>query len=224
MSRHRKFAKDINIPGKKAQEREARIQAARQRMRFHTFVALALLCMDKWIKNQELQEDIADLPANERRYYKMQIAKCHKRVQAVVRLLHDKAVWPTSPTGTFWQDATTRNDTLLHCICFDTPSMPETCRYLDVHAILTYLIYVALHEWETMELRSDKEDSLARLETVDDMITAIQQFSDHIIPEDSQFITPLNDVYCYTRNYLHSGAPVPFYPGLPVRECAMLAA
>ena len=59
--------------GKKAEEREARIKAARQRMRLHTFTALALLVCDKWRTNPALQEDIAELPANERRFLKMQV-------------------------------------------------------------------------------------------------------------------------------------------------------
>ena len=225
MSRHRKFAKDINVPGKKAAERETRIRAAQQRMRFHSFVAWALLVCDKWSSNPELQEDVSSLPVNERRYIKMQIAKCHKRVKEVVRLLQYKKAWPTGPTNAFFQDASAKIRKVIDVICIDTPSMPEVCRYMDVHAILTYLVYVALHEWQTMELRSGNEDSIARYDAVDDMITALQQFSDHIIPADSWLITPLNDVYCYTRNYLHSGAPVPFYESLPVRYMdSMLAA
>lgn len=215
MSRHhRKFVRDINVPGKKAQEREQRMQAARQRMRFHTFVALALLCFDKWRHNPDLQEDIAGFSPNERRYYKMQTAKCFKRIQCVIRYLHEKSAYPKRPTNAFFEDASTRIQRVLFCVC-DAPSMPETCRYTDVHAIVTYLVYVALHEWGIMDTQNGNAESFAFTDEYESMMVALRQFCDHAIPADSPFVAPMNEAYRKTRDLLHSGAPVPHYENVP---------
>lgn len=212
---HRKhFAKDINVPGKKAEKREARIQAARQRNRLPKFVALASILIDKWRKNEALQDDIASLPANERRYYKMQLAKVDKAIGKVVKLLFSERPRPGS---SMMQDASGLLLGLLQSVC-SAQKMPETCMHMDVHAVITYIIYTALREWQTTEW--DKDGSLASSEEVRHLITWLGVFCDHIIPADSPLVPALNDVFCETRNLLHSGAPLPHYDGVPEVEVA----
>ena len=208
MSKHHRHTQPApQRPGKKAAEREARIQAARQRMLFHKFVALALLCLDQWQKSADIQDDIAGLPTNERRFFTMQIAKCLKRVQDVVRILHNAETWPKSPTGAFYQDASDQEHRLLHIICFDTPSMPKACRCMDVHAVITYLIYCCINDWFAMHMDSE----IAQTAEFADMYLALKAFANHVIAADSPLIVPLNEVYWSTRESLHAGAPLPDY-------------
>ena len=203
MSRHHKFVRDINVPGKKAQEREARIQAARQRKRLPKFVALASILIDKWRKNDALQADIASLPANERRFYGMQLAKTDKAINGVVRLLFSEKPRPGSP---MMQDASDLLLGLLRAVC-EAKAMPEVCMHMDVHAVVTYLVYTALQEWQTME--QDQRPEIRH------MLTQLRVLCDHAIPSNSPLIPALNDVFIQTRNTLHSGAPLPYYEGVP---------
>lgn len=196
---HRKLAKDINVLGKKAAEREARIQAARQRNRLPKFVALASILVDKWRKHEVLKEDLAALSVNERRFYAMQLAKCEKAISNVVRLVYTETPSPTSP---LMRDASELLHGLLRSVC-GSKAMPEVCMHMDVHAVVTYLVYVALHEWQTMEQDPRKE--------IRHMITQLRILCDHAIPADSPLIPALNEAFCETRNMLHSGAPLPHY-------------
>lgn len=217
MAKIRHNRKAVPMPartGKKEQEREARIMAARQRCRLPKFVALASILIDKWRKNNALQDDIASLPANERRFYAMQLAKVDKQLAKVVKLLFTEKPRPGSP---MMRDASDLLLCLLQAVC-SAKKMPETCMHMDVHAVVTYLVYVALHEWQAMEC--DDPDSMASRKEVQDMITQLRIFCDHAIKSDSALIPALNDVYCATRNTLHSGAPLPHYEGVPEVEVA----
>lgn len=214
MSKHRKFAKDINVPGKKAQEREARIQAARQRARLPKFLALASILIDKWRRNDALIDDVASLSANERRFYKMQLAKVDKAIARVVGMVfHEKP----RPGSQMMQDASDLLLKLLQAVC-TAKSMPETCMHMDVHAVMTYLVYTALREWQSMEW--DNQESKAASPEVRYMITQLGIFCDHIIRADSPLIPALNEAFCLTRNVLHSGAPLPHYDGVQEVEVA----
>lgn len=190
--------------GKKAQEQERRIRQARQRMRLHTFTALALMVLDNWKKNDLLLADINNLPSNERRFLKMQIAKCFKATQVVVRMLHKKEQWP-SQSSTFFIDASAIFRDLLQRIC-TSPTTPQMCRHMDVHSVLTYLIYAALYEWQSME-QDERKDT----EEVQYMIKIFGVLADHLIPNDSPFLQTMNDVFWATRNSLHSGAILPIW-------------
>jgi hypothetical protein len=187
--------------GKKAEEREARIKAARQRMRLHTFTALALLVCDKWRTNPALQEDIAELPANERRFLKMQVAKCHKSVQAVVRMLHAQTQWP-SQSSAFFQDASALMQMLLERVC-NAERMPEYCTYIAVQSVVTYLVYAAIYELQAMVFDERAE--------VQAMLRDMGILGDHLIQNDSPYLDALNDVFWATRNTMHAGAPLPVW-------------
>ena len=203
MSRHHRHPQTPQAPGKKAAEREARIQAARQRNRLPKFVALASILIDKWRKTEALQDDIATLPPNERRFFKMQLAKCDKAIMTVVRLLFTEKPSPTSP---LMRDASDLLLCLLRSVC-EAKAMPEVCMHQDVHAVVTYLVYTALQEWQNMEQDPRPE--------IRHMITQLRILCDHAIPADSPLIPALNDVFILTRNTLHSGAPLPYYDGVP---------
>ena len=200
MSRHdHKKAPIIPGTGKKAQERQQRQQQGRQKMRLHMFTALALLVLDRWQTNEFLIDDIACLPANERRFLKMQIAKCKKATQAVIRMLHDEFPYP-SRSSTFFQDASDMMQDLLSRIC-NHPMTPKICRYMDVHSVLTYLIYAALNDGQIMETdgRQDRQE-------VCYMITILGVLSNHLIKNDSPMLQAMSAVFWDTRDMLHSGA------------------
>ena len=207
MSRHHRKLQDPAKPGRKAQEREARIQAARQRDRLPKFIALASILVDKWRKNEALQDDIASMPANERRYYKMQLAKIDKTIGRVVPLLFSERPRPGS---SMMRDASDLLLYLLQAVC-SAKSMPETCMHKDVHAVMTYIVYVALQESQwNMDAR----------EEVRHLISCLGAFCNHAIPANSELIPALNEVFCLTRNRLHSGAELPHYEGVPEVEVA----
>lgn len=214
--RHRKSpaAAPASMPkpdGKKELERQQRQKAARQRMRFHTLVVLTLMCFDKCRTNDAIKNDVAALPRNEQMFFRMQSGKCHKRVQAVVQMLHDLAAWP-APSSTFFQDASALMIKLLHEIC-SAPSFPEEATYLDVHAVMTYLCYAALRDWEAMQIMGNDPGSLCRRKEVREMIRNAGIFADHLIPPESPLVKPFNEVYWQTRNMLHAGAPLPDWFG-----------
>ena len=190
--------------GKKAQEREHRQRQARQRVRLHTFTAMALMVLDKWNNNEYLRADIDGLPANERRFLKMQIAKCLKVTRVVVRQLHDRQQW-ASPNSAFFQDASALFQDLLARIC-TAPATPELCRHMDIHSVMTYIIYAALYEWQYMET-DEQQDT----EEVQRMIASLGVLADHLITNDSPFLQTLNDVFWATRDHLHSGAILPLW-------------
>ena len=202
--------------GKKELERQCRERAAKQRLRLHKFCAVMLLLFDKWLHNEYILDDIEGLPANERRFIKMQRSKCLLRTQAAVRLLNEKEHY--APGGSaFFRDASNEAVALMKKVC-DAPSMPETCRYMDVHAAVTYVMYAALRDWEAMEVMGGKEDSLCRCPEVMDMISAIGIFCDHLVPLGSFLAQPINDVYWSTRDGLHAGAPLPDWFGTMKEE------
>jgi hypothetical protein len=202
--RHHNTTQEKPQVGKKALEREQRQQAARQKMRLHKFTALALLMLDKWQTNEALKEDIASLPANERRYIKMQVAKCRKATRTVIRMLHEQKKFP-SPNNAFFLDAMSILNDLLHRICY-APSTPETCRHIDVHSVLTYLVYAALYEWRLKE-----SDGREKQKDINHMIGSLGALGNHLIPFDSPMAKTLNDVFWETRDTLHSGAALPQY-------------
>lgn len=214
MGKKHRHAQTPQTQGKKATEREARIQAARQRNRLPKFVALASIVVNKWRTNEALQDDIATLPANERRFYKMQLAKVDKAIARVVTITFSEKPRPGSP---MMQDASNLLLHILQTVC-TVKSMPETCMHMDVHAVITYLIYTALREWQTMEW--DNPESKAASPEVRRMITQLGIFCDHIIRADSPLVPALNEAFCVTRNTLHSGAPLPHYEGVPEVEVA----
>lgn len=208
MSRRHRHAQPAPAkPGRKAQEREARIQAARQRDRLPKFIALASILIDKWRKNEALQDDIASLPANERRFYKMQLAKIDKQLVKVVKLLFTEKPRPGSP---MMRDASDLLLYLLQSVC-TAKAMPETCMHKDVHAVMTYLVYTALQEWQW---NTDAKEEVRHL------IICLGAFCNHAIGKDSPLIPALNEVFCLTRNRLHSGAQLPHYDGVPEVEVA----
>ena len=214
MSKHERKQASPGRPGKKAQEREARIQAARQRARLPKFLALASILIDKWRRNDALIDDVAFLPANERRFYKMQLAKVDKAVARVVGMVFHEKPRPGSP---MMQDASDLLLKLLQAVC-TAKSMPETCMHMDVHAVMTYLVYTALREWQSMEW--DNTASMAASPEVRHMMTQLGVFCDHVIKADNPLIPALNEAFCSTRDILHSGAPLPHYDGVPEVEVA----
>jgi hypothetical protein len=199
MSRRHKHIKPEPTIGKKAQERERRQRQAQQRMRLHTFSALALMVLTKWQDNAILLDDIKHLPANERRYIPMQVARCKRSVETVVRMLNRTDGW-AAPNSAFFNDASDKIQTLLTSVC---NVLPETCRGIDIHSVMTYLIYAALYEWQAMVMDDRKE--------VQQMISALGAFADHLIKNDSPLLTPMNIVFWNTRSYLHSGALLPIW-------------
>lgn len=211
MSRHHHKTQSIQPKqnGKKEQERQRRIRQAKQRMRIHTFTALALLIFEKWEEVDLLQKGINSLSANERRFWKMSIAKCHKSIKKVVTLLHKDTPFP-APGSQFFIDAAKWEQDLLSML-IHAPSMPDMCMHIDVFAMLTYIIYAAMREWQVMERRMEKPNSLCDAPEVCDMIRNIGIFGDHIIPVDSKFILPMNEVFWATRESLHAGAPLPIW-------------
>lgn len=186
--------------GKKAEEREARIKAARQRMRLHAFVAVLLDIFYQWRNNGKLKAEIAKLPVNERRYIGMQTAKVEKRLKAVVRMLG--ADYPRSAGSAFFGDASAMVNHVLAHVCRDSVTPPDT-NSLEVHSVMTYIFTAAVYEMDVVcpddrpEVQAFLRDGMA--------------FADHIIPNDSRMLMPLNDTYWATREYLHSGAPLPVW-------------
>ena len=208
MSRHHRNAQAAPAkPGKKALKREARIQAARQRDRLPKFIALASILIDKWRRNEALQDDIASLPANERRFYRMQLAKIDKAIGKVVPMLFHERPRPGSP---MMRDASDLLLYLLQAVC-TAKSMPETCMHMDVHSVITYIVYTALQE---------SQWNMDAPEDVRHLITCLGAFCNHTIKADSPLIPALNEVFCKTRNRLHSGAELPHYEGVPEVEVA----
>ena len=85
--------------------------------------------------------------------------------------------------------------------------------HMDVHAVVTYLVYVALQEWQTME--SKDPDSMAARDEVGNMIKQLRIFCDYAIKADSHLIPALNEAFCITRDVLHNGASLPYYENVP---------
>lgn len=199
MSRHyhKPVAKDINVPGKKSKEREARIRAARQRKRLQMFIALISMILDGWHR-QDISDDIDGLPPNERRFLRMQIAKCEKSVNAAIAVVYSKS--PASDNA-FCDDTKDVLKMLLHEVC-SFRTMPEVCSYMDIHAVMSYLVYAALYELWRME------------DQCQEVITLIRNLGvlcDHIIPNDSPLLLPMNGIFWTTRDRLHSGALLPVW-------------
>jgi hypothetical protein len=194
--RHHSTAPTI---GKKEQERQQRQQAARQRMRLHTFTALALMLLTKSQDNDIIREDMRTLPANERRYIPMQVARCKRSCEAVVRMLNRADQWPATSSA-FFEDASDKVQTLLTAVC---NVLPLTCSGIDIHIVMTYLIYAALYEWQAMA-----QDERAEVQR---MIADMHAFADHILQNDSPLLLPMNRVFWSMRDFLHSGAPLPVW-------------
>lgn len=207
MSHSRKHKFPQPAIGKKELERQQRQTAARQRMRFHTIVALTLMCCDKWRTNEALQEEIAIQPLNERKFLRMQAGKCHKRVQTVVQMLHHLQAWP-APNSAFFEDASSLMIDLYKTACA-VPSCPDDVSYIEMHAMMTYLCYAALRDWSAMQSLGADPDSLCRRKEVQDMIRNVGIFSDHLIPLESPLVKPWNELYWQTRDRIHAGAPLP---------------
>ena len=186
--------------GKKAALREARVQAARQRMRLHAFVAVLLDIFYQWRSNDKLKAEIANLPANERRYIGMQTAKVEKRLQAVVRMLG--ADYPRSAGSALFADASAMVNLVLAHICRNSVTPLDT-NCLEVQCVMTYIFTTAVYEMDVVcpddrpEVQAFLRDGMA--------------FADHIIPNDSRMLMPMNNAYWATREYLHSGAPLPVW-------------
>ena len=199
--RNRKKAKPSlpTGPGKKEQERQRRQRAAQQRMRLHTFTALALMILTKWQDNALIRDDLRDYPANERRYIPMQVARCRKSCEAVVRMLNRTDSWP-SPSSAFFENASDKIETILTAVC---NVLPETCRAVDIHTVMTYIVYAALYEWQA--IAQDARNEVLK------MLADLGAFSDHIIQNDSPLLLPMNRVHWGLRDYLHSGAPLPVW-------------
>lgn len=194
--RHHSTAPTI---GKKELDRQQRQQAARQRMRLHTFTALSLKLLTEWKSNALILDDLKSYPANERRYIPMQIAQCHKACEAVVRMLNKQDQWP-APSSSFFEDASYKIQTLLAAVC---NTMPETCRAIDIQIVMTYILYASLYEWEALSKDVKPE--------VHHMITTLGAFSDHVLQNDSPLLLPMNRVFWSMRDFLHSGAPLPVW-------------
>ena len=186
--------------GKKAALREARVQAARQRMRLHAFVAVLLDIFYQWRTNDKLKDEIAKLPANERRYIGMQTAKVEKRLKVIVRMLG--ADYPRSAGSALFADASAMVNLVLAHICRNSVTPLDT-NCLEVQCVMTYIFTTAVYEMDVVcpddrpEVQAFLRDGMA--------------FADHIIPNDSRMLMPLNDTYWATREYLHSGAPLPVW-------------
>ena len=186
--------------GKKAALREARVQAARQRMRLHAFVAVLLDIFYQWRTNDKLKEEIAKLSANERRYIGMQTAKVEKRLQAVVRMLG--ADYPRSAGSALFADASAMVNQVLAHICRNSVTPLDT-NCLEVQSVMTYIFTAAVYEMDVVcpderpEVQAFLRDGMA--------------FADHIIPNYSRMLMPMNNAYWATREYLHSGAPLPVW-------------
>ena len=185
--------------GKKEQERQKRQRAARQKMRLHTFTALTLMCLTTWKENEYILEERKAMPANERRYIPMQISRCFKAAETVVRMLNKADQWP-SPSSTFFEDASERLQTLLLAI---KNTLPRTSSATDMHSVLTYLVYAALYEWQA--LACDERQPVLKL------ISEMKALADHLIKNDSPLLEPMNKIFWATRDYLHSQAPLPIW-------------
>ena len=199
--RHHKQTKPQNQQaqvGKKAQEREQRIQAARQRMRLHTFTAALLDFFLQWRTNDKLKADINCLTVNERRYIAMQSAKVEKRLQAIVRMLGTE--FPKSPSNAFFGDASRKINTVLAYVCQDSVTPADATSY-EVHCIMTYLFTAAVYEMD-IATPDDRKP-------VQDFLRDGMAFANHIIPNSSRLLGPLNKAYWATREYLHDGAKLP---------------
>ena len=201
MSRHnRQTQHKQQQAGKKAQEREARILAARQRMRLHTFTAVLLDIFYQWRRNDKLKKDIICLTANERRYIAMQSAKIEKRLQAIVRMLG--AEYPKNHGNAFFADASRKIQTVLAYVCQDSVSPVDATSY-EIHCIMTYLFTAAVYEMN-IATPDDRQP-------VQDFIRDGMAFANHIIPNNSRLLEPLNKAYWATREFLHDGAKLPVW-------------
>lgn len=179
----------------KAQRNEERRQAAMIRMRLHTLVAILIPTMDGWIiglngggRKGNMEYRAVELPEKERRYFRMQSAKINKARDAVVRLLGLKS-FDIGQNFYITADAklTKISESILR-------NIPEGSNHTDEMRVLLYIIYAALHDLRI--LSDDKRPEVGKL------CAAVGALANHLLPNESHLLLPMNKVYYETRDLI----------------------
>lgn len=182
--------------GKEAERNEARRMEAMRRMRVQAFIAMLFPLLNGWTIGLKgggydgyVRYNAIEAKPKERRYILMQCGWISKLRDALVKAMGLESFRRVG--NSFFDDVDRKLVGVAEKII---SALPEEQTHYEQNAVLTYIIYAALHDYA--ELEDDRRPELK------DLVSAMKAMANHLIPAGSVLCAPLNAVYWATRDNL----------------------